>query len=557
MPKFNQKGAQSARRSGPATPMTTTGRTTTHEGGNAFIRDAQSELYLLAVTNMVGEDTFYEKAQDRDDRFVRLVRQVAVTDPEWLYRFLGWLRNKANMRSASVVVAAEAIHARLHRPGTLSEFSVLVGDELKTFGNKHFIPQAMARADEPGEFMAYWTSKYGKNIPKPVKRGLAIAVEKLFNEYSYEKYGKSGEWTLADLLDLTHPGHQASWQADLWVHALNERHGRDEPVPESLTMIRRRKQITSTLTQKGAKALLSTDEGRAALREGGMTWEALTGAYGALDATFWESLIFSGQLGYMAMLRNLRNFERAGISREARAAVCTRLAAPGEVERSRQFPYRFLSAYKAVESDWWSLALSDALDHSIGNLPRFEGRTLVLSDTSGSMGGTVSEKSSVTYVEIAALFAVALSRAGAEVDLYGFAGGGTYFTSQWNRNHSSKVCFKHEVPQGGSVLKTVQSFTDRIGEVGHGTELDRAFAEAYSGHDRVVVVSDMQSFGSYAGDITTQCPSDVKLYGLNVAGYQGGVIDLSKRNRYEIGGFSDQVFRVIGLLEAGDGGWPF
>ena len=40
------------------------------------MRDAESELFLLAATNMVGEDTFYERAADRDDRFVDLVRHV-------------------------------------------------------------------------------------------------------------------------------------------------------------------------------------------------------------------------------------------------------------------------------------------------------------------------------------------------------------------------------------------------------------------------------------------------------------------------------------------------
>ena len=46
-------------------PIRTTGaRTGTHEGGTAFLRDAESELFLLAVTNIVGEDTFYERAAD-------------------------------------------------------------------------------------------------------------------------------------------------------------------------------------------------------------------------------------------------------------------------------------------------------------------------------------------------------------------------------------------------------------------------------------------------------------------------------------------------------------
>ncbi|MFJ2022852.1 hypothetical protein ACIODW_03435 [Streptomyces sp. NPDC087897] len=42
--------------------MATTGeRTTTHEGGAGHLRDAESELFLLAVGNFVGTDTFYER----------------------------------------------------------------------------------------------------------------------------------------------------------------------------------------------------------------------------------------------------------------------------------------------------------------------------------------------------------------------------------------------------------------------------------------------------------------------------------------------------------------
>lgn len=555
MAKFNKPGAESARASGPKSPMTVTGTTTTYEGGNAFVRDQKSELYLLAVTNMVGEDTFYEKAKQRDDRFCSLVHRVVLADPVWLYRFLGWLRNKANMRSASVVVAAEAVWARVDA-GAHDTFEVVQGPIIQTLtlGSKDFIPQGMVRGDEPGEFVAYWVSKYGKRFPWAVKRGLNAAVIKLFDEYAYAKYGKvteDGQWGLADIVEMTRPKVGKGWKSDLFRHAINERHSRKEPVPETLPLLRKRAEIMG-IPQEERAAFLSKPSAMDEFREAGLTFEAASGWIGkALDASFWEALIPT--MGYMALLRNLRNFEKAGISREARKVVQERLADPERVARSKQFPYRFLSAYRAVESDMWGEALSDALDASVGNLPVLPGRTLVLSDTSGSMGRFVSTKSTVTHADIAALFAVALASSGTDVDLYGFAGGG----SGWDYSRTAQVTFKHDLPKGGSVLKGIRSFTRRIGEVGHGTELDRAFRETYDGHDRVVIVSDMQAFSSYAGNVTSQCPSDVRLYGLNVAGYKGGVIDLSKRNRYEIGGFSDQVFRMISLLEAGDTNWPF
>jgi hypothetical protein len=40
----------------------------TYEGAPGYRRDAKSELFLLAVTSMVAEDTFYEAAADRDAR---------------------------------------------------------------------------------------------------------------------------------------------------------------------------------------------------------------------------------------------------------------------------------------------------------------------------------------------------------------------------------------------------------------------------------------------------------------------------------------------------------
>lgn len=547
MAKFNTSGVKAP---GPRSPMKTTSTTTNHAGGAGFTRDVRSELYLTAVTNMVGEDTFYETGAKRDDRYAALVRQVAVTDPAWLYRFIGWLRNKANMRSASVVAAAEAVHARLEA-GLTDVFAVHEGVPL---GNKSFIPQAMARADEPGEFLAYWTARYGRGktlgLPKPVKRGLTLAVQNLFNEYAYAKYGQAGNgYGLARVIDLAHASPKAPWQGELFEHALNELHKRDKPIPESLGMLRKRAEILA-IPQEDRRAWLMRADSQEELKAAGITWEALSGWLGgALSASFWERLIPT--MGYMALLRNLRNFEKAGISKEARRAVQERLSDPEQVARSRQFPFRFLSAYRAVEGDWWNEALSDALDASVGNLPKMAGRTLVLVDTSGSMRRNISDKSSVSHVDIGALFGVALAKAGMDTELWGFADG----------------VFKHELPKGGSVLRGIQSFDAKIGSVGHGTETVASLKKAWSGQERVILVSDMQAFADYSGygwnrtrstgTVTGAVPAEVVMYGLNPSGYSSTALDLSTPNRYEIGGFSDQVFRMMGLIEAGNADWPF
>src|SRR5262249_8814217 len=103
-----------------AAVRTTNQRTRTHEGGAAYVRDAESELFLLAATNMVGEDTFYERAGARDARFRELVHAVTASNPAFIagadpdngkVGLAQYLRQTMLMRSAAVVMAAEYVAA--------------------------------------------------------------------------------------------------------------------------------------------------------------------------------------------------------------------------------------------------------------------------------------------------------------------------------------------------------------------------------------------------------------------------------------------------------------
>lgn len=285
MAKFNRTVA----RASGVSPVTSAGVASTHEGGLGFTRDAKSELFLLAVANMVGEATFYESAGDRDSRFAELVHAVALQDVDWLGRFIPWLRAEANLRSASLVAAAEAVKARL-AAGAAG-------------GNRALIRDACRRADEPGELLAYWTSRYGRALPKPVKRGLADAVAALYNERSLLKYDTETKgYRFGDVIDLVHPTAAADKpdQGELFAHALDRRHQRDKPISPRLAVLRAREQLMSLPVEARRDALLA-DGGPARLRAAGMTWEALAGwLQGPLDAAAWEAIIPS--MGYMACL---------------------------------------------------------------------------------------------------------------------------------------------------------------------------------------------------------------------------------------------------------------
>lgn len=498
-------------------------RTTTHEGAAAHVRGNRGELFLLAVTNFVGQDTFYETAAVRDGRYQALVRKMAVKDPDWTAAFLGWLRGpEANMRTASLVGAAEFAKARLDA----GEHGV----------SRQVISSVLQRADEPGEMLAYWTSNYGRTIPKPVKRGIGDAVTRLYNQRSLLKYDTDSKgYRFGDVIDLTHPTAGAAWQHDLFTHALDRRHNRGNPIPESLTILRGNDTFRQ-MSAAGINGAAERGELADVLAGAGVTWEQLS-VYGAWTAARWEAVIPS--MGYMALLRNLRNFDQAGVSDKVAATVAAKLSDPDEVARSRQFPFRFLSAYEAAPSLRWGHALDVALGHALKNLPDLPGRTLILIDTSGSMTDRVSGNSTMTRVKAAAVLGVALGvRLGGNADIYGFATGE----------------FQHAVKKGASTITEIDRFVNQVGKVGHGTDIAGAVRRQYNGHDRVFILSDMQT---QTGGITAPIPANVPVYGFNLGGYRPAAYALGP-NRHEFGSLTDSTFRLVPLLERGtSAGWPW
>lgn len=528
----------------------------THEGAPAHERDDKSALFLLAVSNMVGEGTFYESADARDERYRDLIRRVAASDPIWLYNMLVWLRQNGNMRSASLVGAAEFVRAR-----RLADPIMVPTDPSRTTAARGLlravVDEVCQRADEPGEMLAYWTGRYGRAIPKPIKRGLSDACQRLYTERSLLKYdtptrGGGGGFRFGDVIELVHakPIEYSPSQSRLYRLAIERRQDRRISYHElagTLNTVWANSQVRAQAANGNPSVLL--DAGT--LRTAGMTWEDALSLVGSKvdKAKLWEALIPS--MGYMALLRNLRNFDQSGISRTAAREVEDRLADPAQVARSRQLPFRFYSAYRAVSSVNWMRALEDALDLSVQNVPKLLGRTLVLVDTSGSMTSRISERSSVSNGEVAALFGAVLAvRNPGRVNLHGFA------TGQ----------FHHPVRRGSSILRTVEEFRRRNGEVGHGTDVASALRETYRGHDRVIVISDEQthfSGNAYFGrsnSVTDQIPQTIPMYAFNLGGYRPGMMATGGEtpNRHQLGGLTDHTFRLIPLIEQGKrGGWPW
>jgi hypothetical protein len=540
MARFNTK-AGAAR---PASRVTSTGRVLrTYEGGRGRERDERSELFLLSIANFVAQKTFYESGEDRDERFAALVRRLAVTDSAWTAGLLGWLRGEGNLRTASLVGAAEYVKARL-------DAGVTDGPT-----NREVVASVLRRPDEPGELLAYWTSRYGRNLPKPVKRGVADAVRRLYSPKTLLKYDTASKgYRFGDILNLVHaaPDPDKPWQGDLFQYALDRRHNPDTAVvPRSLPMLAAHRDLMELRPAK--RRLVVTGSGGARrLADAGMTWEALAGwLQGPMDKAAWEAIIPS--MGVMALARNLRNFDEAGVSDEVAAQICARFADPEQVARSRMFPFRWWAAYKHAPSLRWAHALEQALNHSLTNVPRLKGSTLILVDRSPSMfpgySFSTPNSSDITLAEQAAVFGAALALRAEKPTLVEFGG-------------DSK---KLDVVKGGSVLKHVEAF-GRI----DGTDIPTAVETHWFAHDRIVIVTDEQTrpgwlpsnMRGYGGmretAIDDLVPKATPVYMWNMAGYKPGAMPSGTTGRHTFGGLTDAAFRMMPLLEAGrDCDWPW
>jgi len=295
-------------------PVRTVGRRTrTHEGGLAFRRDAESDLFLLAATNMVGEDTFYERAADRDGRFVDLVRHVTSTNPAFVAGLAPYLRESMRMRSAAVVMAAEYVAA-----GGPFGRAVVAG--------------VLQRPDEPAELIGYWIATHGRHIPMAVKRGVADAVRRLYNERSALRYdGLSRQVRMADVIELTHPQPRDDRQSALFRWLLDRRH-HDDAVADPVRLPVLAAAAELEVVPEDERRMLLRARGPAALAEAGFSWERLSGWLpGGMDAEAWTNVIPS--MGVMALVRNLRNFDQAGIGDDAMETVIAKISTPSRWPR--------------------------------------------------------------------------------------------------------------------------------------------------------------------------------------------------------------------------------
>jgi 60 kDa SS-A/Ro ribonucleoprotein len=478
-----------------------------HEGAKAWAMGPEMELYAAVVTTSLS-DKFYESGSDRLGRIRELIGKVA---PEFVAQLAVYAREKMYLRSIPLVLTVEL--AKQHQ-----------GDALI----RKLVARVIQRADEITELLAYYqsanqrteTKKLGK-LSKQLQKGLAESFNK-FDEYQFAKYNRAAAVKLRDALFLVHPKPKDEAQQALF----------DKIAQDNLATAYT---WESELSRAGQGGFEDADDKSEAL------------------GAKWEELIGSGRLGYMALLRNLRNILSASVSDTAVQQVIIQLRNPLAVRKSKQFPFRFLSAYRELQELSHPLtpqvleALESAVLASVENIAGFDDRTRIFisCDVSGSMYSPVSPNSKVSMYDIGLVLGMLLQ-----------AKCGQVTTSIFGETH--KVV---QFPRG-QVLRNAFALRSMEGAVGYATNGWKVIDHLISKRllvDKVMLFTDCQMYDSHGSNSIAErwrayrklAPKAV-LYIFDLQGYGQAPLQLKEDGVFLIAGWSEKVFEVMAAIERGE-----
>lgn len=350
------------------------GVVTNFMGGESYRINLLETLKMITASSIFGEPSYYregglkKKGQDAKYRKCPLLEgqfvlgdsweglttteimenamdQALEADFEGTLRWAAVLRQDFFMRlNPQVIMVRAALHPRRKEftqkhPGLFSEIQ----------------SQVMSRGDDAMVQLAYflYCNQGKRNMPSLLKRSIAARLERM-DAYEAAKY-KNAEIGLRDAVRITHA---------------------NSPVIDEF---------------------LRT--GSIELPPGKKTWENLRS-----EGADWQDIFHQVPMGHMALLRNLRGVFTEGENRAFCGEYLERLK--GGVKQGRQFPFRYYSAYQAVEKSECAHkpllmdALEECMDISMENIPRFQGKTMCLSDNSGSAWGAIPSEYGTVQVAI-------------------------------------------------------------------------------------------------------------------------------------------------------------
>jgi 60 kDa SS-A/Ro ribonucleoprotein len=396
----------------------------TFEGAVAKRITPEQELRRSVMANMLFEGTFYESGVSIAERIASLIPKVK---PETVARIAREARTEFKLRHVPLLLVREMAR------GT-AEARRLVADTLFDI---------IQRPDELTEFVAiYWKDKR-QSLSAQVKKGLARAFGK-FNEYSLAKYNRDGAVKLRDVLFLSHAKPKDKEQEALFKKVVDNQ--------------------------------LQTPD----------TWEvALSG--GADKKEAFTRLISERKLGALAMLRNLRNMQTAGVDE----SVIRQGLLGMNIERV--LPFRFISAAKYAPK--FEPELEQAMFKCLEGQQKLAGKTVLMVDVSGSMTSAISSKSDLSRIDAANGLAILIREICESAVVYTFA------------TRPILVPARRGFALRDAIMKQFGGCTN--------TEIAKQEADR-EGYDRLIILTDEQSHQALSN------PKG-KGYVINVAAYKNGV----------------------------------
>lgn len=447
-------------------------------GGQAYALDKKTEFATILLSWFC-EDQFYRTTGETTKRVKELVKDL---DPTFVAKSAIFARDKFNMRSATHLVAAE------------------LAKNAKGVANlRRFFDKVVVRPDDMTEIVSLASVGSRNNgkarLPKALKEGFKTAFDK-FDGYQLAKYrGEGKDWSLIDIVNMV------------------------RPIPTDANY--------EALKMLVADKLRSKD-----------TWEAKLTKAGKNEgekAQVWADLLQENKLGYMALLRNLRNIIQQ--APECIDLACKRLTNERAIKKSRVLPFRFLSAYKEIEDMQGTSkvlkAISQAADISLQNVPSLE-NTLVVLDDSGSMGSPVAG-GKMTCVEAGALFSAALVKSN-DSEFMMFSSDARYF----NLDSSMPVL---------PMVKHIMRNTSYCG-----TNFNSIFRTINKAYDRIIIFSDEQGWEGYYSpekafqDYKIKFNCNPYVYSVDLRSY--GTTQFNNKRVSTISGFSEKIFDIMEMVES-------
>ena len=456
---------------------TNTNKTLNCEGHVAYNLEDKTKLVTMVCTTFFNENKYYG---DNSNELVKLASKLCDSDPKFVSNLAIYARKEMNLRSVSHVLSAIIAHELNSKPYI-----------------KQTMENVVVRADDLLEILACYLNMYGKPIPNGLKKALGNGL-KQFDEFLIAKYnGGHKKVKFKDILKLTHVKADDDAQNELFKKIL-----------EDNLMVATR-------------------------------WETQLSEHGN-TAFVWEQLIDNNQIGYMAALRNLRNMLQAKPANINK--IYDMLSSKDAVMKSKQLPFRFYNAYMQVKPYGSSKVLSvieTAIKHSIANLPKIQGKTVIAIDVSGSMTYNPIAGGGTTYCsDIACLMAVMASSICEDAIVY-------TFDSKLNN-----VTF----PANCNIIQTASD----IKVHGGATYMHLPFEHILNNNiyaDRIIVFSDNQvNYGKvtiqkYVKEYREKVNENLWVHAIDLAGY--GTTQFTGKNTNIIAGWSERILEFIALSEAG------